>query len=83
MRIPSESWARGGSLAPAQLQRKLRRIKPSTTGFRFPSGRMMAINMPKSITEQPLTAHSGRLCPSSTPTTVPQLQPGRAAHMAP
>ena len=46
-------------------------------------GTMMAMNMPKSMTENPLTAHTGMRFPSSTPMTVPALQQGMAAHIAP
>ena len=62
---------------------KLTPMQPSTMRFCLPTGMMMARNMPNSITEQPLTAQTGIRFPISTPSTVPMLQPGMAAHMVP
>ena len=62
---------------------KLTPMQPSTMRFCLPTGMMMARNMPNSITEQPLTAQTGMRFPISTPSTVPMLQPGMAAHMVP
>ena len=35
------------------------------------------------MTEKPFIAHTGRTFPASAPKSVPRLQPGSAAHMAP
>ena len=83
MRIPSDSSRVSGRTLASQPQRKLAAMQPSTMRFCLPTGMMMARNIPKSMTEKPLTAHTGMRSPISTPSTVPRLQPGMAAHIAP
>ena len=83
MRMPSDSSRVNGKTLARSEQRKLTPMQPSTMRFCLPTGMMMARNMPNSITEQPLTAQTGMRFPISTPSTVPMLQPGMAAHMVP
>ena len=57
--------------------------QPSTTGFFFDGGMMIAKNIPNSATESALTSRAGSTLPAVTPNAVPMAQPGMAGRNAP
>ena len=81
--VPSERALVSGSTEQSQLAAKLTHTQPSTTGFFFDGGMMIARNMPNSATDSALTTRAGRMLPAVTPSAVPMAQPGIAGTNAP
>ena len=81
--VPSERALVSGSTEQSQLAAKLTHTQPSTTGFFFDGGMMIAKNIPNSATESALTRRAGRMLPAVTPSAVPMAQPGMAGRNAP
>ena len=81
--VPSERALVSGSTEQSQLAAKLTHTQPSTTGFFFDGGMIIARNMPNSATDSALTTRAGRMLPAVTPSAVPMAQPGIAGTNAP
>ena len=81
--MPSDSVLTYGRTVHSQLAAKLTATQPSTTGFFFDGGMMIAKNIPNSATESALTRRAGRMLPAVTPSAVPMAQPGMAGRNAP